>query len=79
MNKELQQLLKDQFLDKRIEIKVLEKDKFGNDISNQYVWIGGQCTFIGENEFLNIPLQVNIDNHPVWINHINDIRIKTAL
>jgi hypothetical protein len=76
MTKELQQILTDQFLNKRVEVKVLEKDKFGKDIPNKYVWLGGQCTFIGENEFLNIPLQINIDNHPVWVQHITDITLQ---
>jgi len=72
----LQEILNDQFLNKRVLVRVLERDKFGKNIPDSFVWIGGICTFIGSNRLLKIDLQINLENHPVWIKHISDIKIS---
>lgn len=75
MNTELESILKDQFLNKKISVFIQDRDNYGKLIPNKYVTCVGQCTFIGSNPYLNWDLQVTIDGMPVRVRHVNDLAL----
>jgi hypothetical protein len=74
--KQLQKLLEDQFLNKRISVPIPERDNKGKVIPNKFQQCAGICQFIGPNPLLGWDLQVTVDGTPIQIRHINDIKIQ---
>jgi len=64
------------FLNKRIEVKILGRDKYGKT-SNEWISVVGRCNFIGANKYMGIPLQVTINNTPYTVDHITKIKCLT--
>lgn len=69
----LQQILQDQFLNKRITVPIPERDNRGRTIPNKYTTASGICQYIGSNNVLGYDIQVTVDGMPLQIRHINDI------
>lgn len=76
MTKELQTVLKQQFLNKWIVIPIIERDQRGKNIPNKYTTCAGRCTFIGSNQIMGWELQVTVDGMPLAVRHLNDIVIQ---
>jgi len=51
---------------------VPKRDNFGKE-TNELIAVEGECKFIGENEFLDIPLQVTINRMPLRIKHLSEV------
>lgn len=75
MNIQLQQILQDQFLNKRIAVVVPERDNKGKIIPNKNSTMYGVCTYIGENKTLGWEIQVNVNHTPIQLKHVNDISV----
>jgi hypothetical protein len=75
MNENIIKILNDQFLGKRITLPVPARDNYGKVIPNKFVEAAGQCTFIGTNTVFEWELHVDIENMPVRVRHINDIKL----
>lgn len=73
MTTQLQSLLIQQFLNKRIIVPITERDNRGKTIPNKFTTASGQCTFIGSNNVLGWEIQVTVDGMPIQVKHINDI------
>lgn len=62
-------------LNKRVEITIQARDDKGKLIPNKYTQATGICTFVGENKWLNWPLQVTINRTPFQIRSLKDIKV----
>lgn len=68
-------VLEEQFLDKRVTIKVPARDDFGN-LTNRLTEVSGVCKFIGKNELIGWELQVTINRTPFEVKHITHITLN---
>ena len=75
MNPQLQTLLEQQFLNKRISVPIPDRDQNGKTIPNWFVQCTGICTFIGSNHIMGWEIQVTVGSTPIPVKHINDIQI----
>ncbi|NJO63636.1 MAG: hypothetical protein HC836_37240 [Richelia sp. RM2_1_2] len=74
----LDQILQEQFINKRVHVKIRSRDKRGKELphnQNEFDIAGGVCTFIGANDLLSIPLQINLNDHPIRVEHVNHITL----
>lgn len=72
---QLTSILQDQFLDKEVEVQIPERDNFGRQ-TNKMIVLQGKCVWIGENELLEIPLQLTLNRMPITVKHITYIKLK---
>lgn len=77
MNEELIKILQEKFLNKDLSVPIPLRNNQGKIIPNKYTDCSGHCTFIGDNKIMNWNLQVTLDDMPIQVNHINDIKIVT--
>lgn len=67
-------VLQEQFLGKKVEIKIAERDNFGKE-TNHLIPIQGVVQWIGENELWPDMIQVTINRTPFTIKHISHIKL----
>lgn len=67
--------LQEQFIGKKAEIKIFERDNFGKQYDKKLISVSGIVEWIGQNELWPDKIQVNISRVPFTINHINDIKL----
>jgi hypothetical protein len=75
VNSALQNILQEQFLNKRIIVPIAERDQRGKIIPNRFTTCAGVCTFIGSNKIMEWELQVTVDGMPLPVKHVNDIQL----
>lgn len=78
METTLNQILQEQFLNKRITVPIPERDNKGKVIPNKFQQCSGTCQFIGSNPFLGWDLQVTVDGTPIQVKHINEIKLAPS-
>ena len=76
MIKSLQHILEEQFLHKKIVVPIAERDQRGKIIPNRFTECAGTCQYVGQNQLMGWELQVVIDEMPLPVRHLNDIKIQ---
>jgi hypothetical protein len=66
---------KERYLGKKVRVKINDRDINGKLIWNKFTFIEGKCTFIGNNNILNL-LQITIDRTPIFPVKEEDIEVK---
>lgn len=63
------------YLGKRVEVKIQQRDNYGNN-TLQWTTVCGTCqSEPQENKRLGIDLQIVIDRMPITIKSLNDVKI----
>lgn len=71
-------ILQEQFLGKRVEILIPERDNYGKEHPTKLTSVEGIVGFIGVNPLFEPLLQVTIDRVPFRVKHINHIKLKNG-
>lgn len=62
------------FLNKKVRVKIPQRDRKGKVIPNQYTPVTGICTFVGYNSALETK-QITVDRFPISIGSYNEIQL----